>query len=209
MSSASGLAALRALRRDVEGASGSFSLLGVFGGRRELPSPFFRPVLRRAEGWGVLAFSCMASEGSSRGGPLEPDSACDILPLPFLERAGSSCGSILLRLARLPRAGAASGVPWGCSGLDPRWAGFFRLREGAGAACEGAGGGGGGGGGSLASPADRRAAERVTLEDMSLVFCVVNGARKERKGAIRALGQTVAPSVGVAALFTARESEKA
>ena len=76
-------------------------------------------------------------------------------------------GSPLERLVRLLRAGATSAGSEGGSPLESRWA-ALRLREDAGGGCEGGGGGGGGGFGSspLAEPADRLAAERVTLDDM-------------------------------------------
>jgi hypothetical protein len=91
---------------------------------------------------------------SSMASGFGTDSGCAALPFAFLEI------SILLRLARPPRAGAASGVSEGCSGLDSRWA-VFRLREGAGA------GGGGGWGLELGvlSLALARVDDRVTLED--------------------------------------------
>jgi hypothetical protein len=99
VASSSALADLRDPRRDVEGASGSASLLEGFAGRREL-SPFLREGFRRVEeGWGVLGFSSMGSvvwlyavSSPSCCEVSGTDSADDMtaLPLAFLERAGAS-----------------------------------------------------------------------------------------------------------------------
>lgn len=157
--------------------------LGVLGCRRELSPPFLRPPLRRDEaGCGVL-FSSGASAGwlflvrvvLSRG-DIRTNSAEDMaaLPLPFafLERAGASWGSVLVRLARPPRGDGSSGLLDDCSRLASRGA-VFLLRVEAGGRWAGAVGGGGGGLGavSLLDPVDRLAAERVTLdEDMRFWF---------------------------------------
>jgi hypothetical protein len=172
------LTALRDPRRDVEGASGSFSLLGVLGFLRELSPPFLREPFRRAdEGCGVFIFSSAASVGWLSFVSLRPfcgvgetDSAEDMaaLPLAFLDRAGLSLGSTFVRLARLLRAGASPWISGSGSGLELGGAAFL-LRPEAGARV-----GGGGGGGSallsLAEPVDRLAAERVTLDDMRFWF---------------------------------------
>jgi len=176
--SSSAVFALRELRSDVEGASGSASLLGVHGFRRELS--FLRAPFRRAdEGCGVLIFSSVGSFDwlstvslASSCGAVGTDSAEDMaaLPLAFLERAGFFWESPLVRLARLLRAGASSSCSGSGSGLEVGGA-VFLLRVEAGARV---GGGGGGGGGlgfgvlSSAEPMDRLAAERVTLDDMRL-----------------------------------------
>jgi hypothetical protein len=162
------LTALRDPRRDVEGASGSFSLLGVLGFLRELSPPFLREPFRRAdEGCGVFIFSSAASVGWLSFVSLRPfcgvgetDSAEDM--------AGLSLGSTFVRLARLLRAGASPWISGSGSGLELGGAAFL-LRPEAGARV-----GGGGGGGSallsLAEPVDRLAAERVTLDDMRFWF---------------------------------------
>jgi hypothetical protein len=94
--SSSALVAFREPFRDVEGASGSFSLLGVLGFRRELS--FLREPFRRPEeGCGVLIFSSVGSVGclatvspASSCGVDGTDSAEDMtaLPLAFLDRGG-------------------------------------------------------------------------------------------------------------------------
>lgn len=80
---------------------------------------------------------------ASSAGECSTNSAEDMaaLPFAFLDREGCSWGSTLVRLARPPRAGAASGDSGECSGLVPRWA-VFLLRVEAGGGREGAGGGG-------------------------------------------------------------------
>jgi hypothetical protein len=89
---------------------------------------------------------------------------------PFFERAGvglgrGASGSVRVRFARPPRAGGARALSSACSGLGSRGGAAFRFRE----VVDGGPGGAGGGGGAgwLAVPAERLAAERVTLDDMS------------------------------------------
>jgi hypothetical protein len=164
----------------VEGASGSFSLLGVFGCRRPpSPPPLLRVAFRRDEGCGVLILSSAGSEGwlcgvskESSWGATDTDPAEDMaaLPLAFLERGGASCASTLVRFARPRREDTPSAlVGGGCSGLDSRGA-LFLLRVEAGGREGAVVGGGGLGVLSSAEPVDRLAAERVTLDDMRLRF---------------------------------------
>lgn len=105
------------------------------------------------------------------------------LPLPFFDRAEDGAGgassastSTLARFARLPRVDGAGAVSMASSGVASR-AGAFRFRDVVGGGA--AGGGGGAGGlallGSVA-PAERLAAERVILDDMSLWFSKLNSS---------------------------------
>lgn len=88
------------------------------------------------------------------------------LPFALLLRAGGSWCSSLVRLARALRVVRASLGSDVCAGLLSGGA-VFLLRVEAGGGCdEGAGAEGGLGDGWLAEPAERLAAERVTLDDM-------------------------------------------
>lgn len=165
----------RELRRDVEGVPGICLVCGETPSRicKFSPEPvLLRPPFARREDFSatgsVDSLSRVSVWLSCKPSLTYPDDDIAALPFAFLEPDGAAAEelsvSTLARLARALRGGGVSAASLDGAEFEST-AGFFRLREVAGAEW-GGGGAGGFGGFSLEEPAEGLADERVTLDDM-------------------------------------------